>query len=102
MIPVPHIKIVVGFCVVAMSIYAGFSIYIVAVSKDAALTGDVIGTWKSFAVAVMAFWVGSSSAGKAASGGPIPTTVVNDQQNPVPTTDTHNDPKPAKPDDPDA
>ena len=61
---IPHLRVVVGFCVVATAIYAGFSIYVVAYLKDAALTGDVIGTWKSFAVAVMAFWVGSSSGGK--------------------------------------
>lgn len=64
---IPHLRVVVAFCVAATAIYAGFSIYVVAYLKDAALTGDVIGTWKSFAVAVMAFWVGSSSGGKQGS-----------------------------------
>lgn len=68
---IPHLRVVVGFCIAATLIYAGFSVYVVAYLKDAALTGDVIGTWKSFAVAVMAFWVGSSSGGKQA-----PPTVV--------------------------
>ncbi len=88
---VPHLRVVVGFCVVAVAVYAGFSVYVVAYLKDAALTGDVIGTWKSFAVAVMAFWVGSSSGSKAKDtpSGPVETRVVNPPDDPVNTSDAH-------------
>lgn len=86
---VPHLRVVVAFCAIAVAAYAGFSVYVVAGLKDPALTGDVIGTWKSFAVAVMAFWVGSSSGSKAKDGNttgePIQTEVVNSPSHPVPT-----------------
>jgi hypothetical protein len=61
---IPHLRIVVGFCMAALVGYAVFSTYVVVALKDPALTGDVVGTWKSFAVGVFAFWVGSSSGGK--------------------------------------
>lgn len=69
---IPHMRIVVAFCAVAVAIYAGFSVYVVAYLKDPALTGDVIGTWKSFAVGAFAFWIGASSGGKAKETGPAP------------------------------
>lgn len=84
---VPHLFVVVGFCLAALLGYAVFSAYVVFELKDPALTGDVIGTWKSFAVAVFAFWVGSSSGGKAKDSEPVKTEVVNPPSNPVPTTD---------------
>jgi hypothetical protein len=90
---VPHLKVVVAFCMIAIAFYAGFSIYVVAYLRDAALTGDVIGTWKSFAVAVMAFWVGSSSGSKAkdnpsgTTDNPVITEVQQPANKPVPTTD---------------
>jgi hypothetical protein len=62
---IPHREIVVRFCVAAIAGYAIFSGWAVFWSSDAALRGDVIGTWKSFAVAAFAFWLGSSSGGKA-------------------------------------
>lgn len=84
---VPHLRIVVAFCAAALLGYAVFSVYVVFYLKDATLTGDVVGTWKSFAVGVFAFWVGSSSAGKAKSDGPAPVVVTNPPGDPVPTTD---------------
>lgn len=60
----PHLRIVVAFCAAALLGYTVFSVYVVFYLKDATLTGDVVGTWKSFAVGVFAFWVGSSSGGK--------------------------------------
>ena len=69
---IPNIKIVIGVCIVAVSGYALFSVYAVVILKDATMTGDVIGTWKSFAVAAFTFWIGSSSGGKAKTDGPIP------------------------------
>ena len=62
---IPHQRIVIAFCVAAIIGYAVFSVWAVFYSSDAALRGDVIGTWKSFAVAAFAFWLGSSSGGKA-------------------------------------
>lgn len=65
---IPHVRIVIAFCAVAVVGYAGFSIWVLVELKDATMVGDIIGTWKSFAVAAFAFWLGSSSAGKAKDG----------------------------------
>lgn len=62
---IPHLRIVVAFCIAAITGYTAFSIWAVLVSHDQTLLGDVGGTWKSFAVAAFAFWLGSSSGGKA-------------------------------------
>lgn len=62
---IPNLRITVLTCAVAILGYAGFSVWVILRSDDAAMQGDVIGTWKSFAVAAFAFWIGSSSAGKA-------------------------------------
>lgn len=61
----PHINIIVAFCIAAIGGYAILSGWAVFFSDDAGQRGDVIGTWKSFAVAAFAFWLGSSSGGKA-------------------------------------
>lgn len=62
---VPHLRIVVAATVMAILGYALFSAWVVLWSQDAAMKGDVIGTWKSFAVLAFGFWLGSSSGGKA-------------------------------------
>ncbi len=67
---VPHLRIVLLFCGIAVGVYIGFSIWVVLESGDAAMIGDVIGTWKSLAVAAFTFWVGASSGGKARNDGP--------------------------------
>lgn len=77
-------RLVVAFCLVAVVGYAAFSIWVVLVSDDAAMKGDVIGTWKSFAVAAFSFWIGSSSGGKAKDTGPQPVTIDQPPNNPVP------------------
>jgi len=69
---VPHHITVIAFCVAAIAGYAAFSAWAVFRSGDAAMTGDVIGTWKSFAVAAFAFWLGSSSGGKSAAASEAP------------------------------
>lgn len=81
---VPHFRTVIAFCIAAICGYAVFSLWAVFESNDAALRGDVIGTWKSFAVAAFAFWLGSSSGGKAKDDGPAPVTVTNTPDEPVP------------------
>lgn len=62
---IPNLRIIVGMCLAAIAGYALFSIYAVVVLRDATMTGDIIGTWKSFAVLAFGFWLGSSSGGKA-------------------------------------
>lgn len=86
---VPHAHTVIAFCVAAITGYAVFSVWAVFYSADAALRGDVVGTWKSFAVAAFAFWIGSSSGGKASANPdtPQPVTVTNPPESPIPTTD---------------
>jgi hypothetical protein len=73
---IPHLRIVVAACVAAIVGYAIFSAYVVIVLRDATMTGDTIGTWKSFAVLAFGFWLGSSSAGKARAD--IPTGKSDD------------------------
>lgn len=65
---VPHLKIIVVACAAAIFGYALLSGWVVLYSGDAAQQGDVIGTWKSFAVLAFGFWLGSSSGGKAREG----------------------------------
>jgi len=84
---IPHLRLVVIFCAVAIAAYAAFSVWVVLISGDAAMIGDVIGTWKSFAVAAFSFWVGSSSGGKAKDDSPTPVTVTNPPSDPVNTTE---------------
>ena len=84
---IPHMRVVVTATVAAILGYACFSAWVVLWSNDVALKGDVIGTWKSFAVLAFGFWLGSSSGGKASADGPQPVTVTNTPTNPVPTSE---------------
>lgn len=61
---VPHLRIVVAVCIASIGGYALFSLWAVLVSHDPAMIGDVGGTWKSFAMLAVGFWLGSSSGGK--------------------------------------
>ena len=70
---IPHLRIVVGACIVSVAGYAGFSIWAVGWLGNETMTGDIIGTWKSFAVAAVMFWLGSSSGGKAKIDSPAGT-----------------------------
>jgi len=80
---VPHYRTVVGFCIAAICGYSMFSVWAVFYADDPTLTGDVVGTWKSFCVAAFGFWIGSSSAGKAKDDKPASVTVENPPENPV-------------------
>lgn len=71
---IPDKKIVVSFAVAGVIGYAFFSIWMVQRNSDPATIGDIIGTWKSFAVAAFGFWLGSSSGGKAKSVADAPKT----------------------------
>lgn len=83
---IPYLPIVVGFCVAAIIGYAVFSGWAVFVARDATMIGDVIGTWKSFAVLAFGFWLGSSSGGKASEATPAgtPTDPVNVKEQKAP------------------
>lgn len=70
---IPHVRIVIIASAAAIMGYAAFSAWVVLQSGDAALRGDTIGTWKSFAVLAFGFWLGSSSGGKAKDAGPTGT-----------------------------
>ena len=82
---IPHVRVVVAFCVAGLGAYLGFSLWVVFWSSDAALIGDTIGTWKSFAVAIFSFWVGSSSGGKALPEAPIEPAASGKPEDPVHT-----------------
>lgn len=69
---IPHLPIVVAVCAAAVAGYAAFSAYAVIILQDQTMTGDIIGTWKSFAVLAFGFWLGSSSGGKAREEAPMP------------------------------
>lgn len=86
---VPHLNIVIAASLLAVVGYAVFSVWIFGWTDDASLRGDVAGTWKSFAVAAFAFWLGSSSGGKSKDTGPVETRVVNQPNDPVPTEESH-------------
>lgn len=62
---IPHLNIVVAASLLAVAGYAGFSVWVFGWTDDQALKGDVVGTWKSFAVLAFGFWLGSSSGGKS-------------------------------------
>ena len=65
---IPHLRIVVAFCGIAIAGYAILSGWAILGAGEAGLKGDIIGTWKSFAVLAFGFWLGSSSGGKATAG----------------------------------
>lgn len=62
---IPHLRIVVMFCLFAVLGYAVVTAWVIIQSGDVALIGDTVGTWKSFATIAVGFWIGSSSGGKA-------------------------------------
>lgn len=73
---IPHMRVVVGASLLAVLGYLGFSVWVFGWTRDAALIGDVVGTWKSFAVLAFGFWLGSSSGGKATATLPPPQSAV--------------------------
>lgn len=86
---IPHVRIVIIASAAAILGYAAFSAWVVLQSGDAALRGDTIGTWKSFAVLAFGFWLGSSSGGKAKDAGPAGPTGTPADPVSVKETDPH-------------
>jgi len=86
---IPHLGVVVAACIAAVSGYATASVYAIYYLRDPAMIGDIIGTWKSFAVLAFGFWLGSSSGGKAKSDNQD-VTVTNDLSDPVHTMEGKN------------
>jgi hypothetical protein len=60
---IPNLPVVIRFCIAAIIGYAGLTIWVL-IYGDAAMKGDTVGTWKSFAVAAFAMWL-TRSMGKA-------------------------------------
>lgn len=85
---IPHLPIIIAFCVAAIGGYAVFSVWAVFIARDATMIGDVVGTWKSFAVAAFAFWLGSSSGGKAKDEAPPQVEIHQPDNAPIPVTET--------------
>ncbi len=82
---IPYLPVVVGFCLAAIGGYAVFSWWAVFIARDATMTGDVIGTWKSFAVLAFGFWLGSSSGSRSKDEGePTKVQVEQPEDKPVP------------------
>jgi hypothetical protein len=86
MTKIPHLGIVLAATLAAIAGYAAFSIWAFYRATDAAMVGDIVGTWKGFATAAFFFWLGSSSGGKAKDTAPTDVNVVNTPADPVPTT----------------
>lgn len=69
---IPHVRIVLAMSIIAIAGYAVFSVWVFGWTEDAALKGDVVGTWKSVATLAFGFWLGSSSGGKQQAEPPPP------------------------------
>lgn len=89
-----HKAIVLTISAVAIVLYALVSCWVLLRTDDAALQGDVVGTWKSFAVAAFSFWLGSSISSRTKDDALVgreavqKVEVTNDKQNPVKTEET--------------
>jgi len=62
---IPHLTIVVAVSAFVLAGFAAVSAYVIGWSTDEVTKGNIIGTWQSFALLAVGFWLGSSSAGKA-------------------------------------
>lgn len=81
---IPYLPIVVAFCFAAIAGYAVVSFWAVFIARDQTMIGDVVGTWKSFAVLAFGFWLGSSSGGKAKDEAPPKVQIEQPPNTPVP------------------
>lgn len=69
---IPHLRVVVAVSAFVLAGFAVVSAYVLGWTTDEVTKGNVIGTWVNFAMLAVGFWLGSSSAGKAAANDPPP------------------------------
>lgn len=65
--PAPHLvhgKMIVFMSMLFMVGFIGVSAWVLVYSKDQTTQGSIIQTWNNLAIAVGAFWLGSSLGGK--------------------------------------
>ena len=72
---IPHLRVVIAVSAFVLVGFAIVSGYVIGWSSDDVTKGNIIGSWLNFAMLVVGFWIGSSSAGKIKdlpSGDPAP------------------------------
>ena len=62
--PVPHIGTIILVSVAILAGFAAVSGWVLVYSNDATTKGAIVQTWNNLAIAVGAFWLGSSLGGK--------------------------------------
>lgn len=74
---IPHLRVVVAVSAFVLAGFAVVSAYVLGWTTDEVTKGNVIGTWVNFAMLAVGFWLGSSSAGKAAANDspPVPPRI---------------------------
>ncbi|MBB4642382.1 hypothetical protein [Rhizorhapis suberifaciens] len=61
---VPHIGTIIIMSVVILAGFAAVTAWVLIYSNDATTKGALVQTWNNLAIAVGAFWLGSSLGGK--------------------------------------
>lgn len=61
---VPHVGTIIVMSVVILAGFAAVSGWVLVYSNDATTKGAIVQTWNNLAIAVGAFWLGSSLGGK--------------------------------------
>jgi hypothetical protein len=61
---IPHIKTIIFMSMVILGGFTAVTAWVLLYSNDATTKGALIATWNNLAVAVGAFWLGSSLGGK--------------------------------------
>ena len=61
---IPHLRVVIAVSAFVLIGFAIVSGYVIGWSSDDVTKGNIIGSWLNFAMLVVGFWIGSSSAGK--------------------------------------
>lgn len=63
---IPHLRVMVALSFVILLCFVGVSSYVLGFTSDETMKGSIIQTWNNLAIAVGAFWLGSSVGGKLA------------------------------------
>lgn len=67
---VPHSKWLIGLSLAVFFAFGVVSLIVLLNDYDGLTKGLIIGSWNTSFTAVIAFWLGSSSAGKSQAAGP--------------------------------